>query len=226
MRKVVVGLLVFALVFASALFVHAQKSAGKTPWSLKASYVEACSCPLFCMCYFNTSPAGGHHCEFNNAIIINQGNFGDLKLDGMKVWMSGDLGGDFTTGKANWVVFTFEPSATKEQMDAVMTIMAKGVYAGFEWPVLAVEQKPMTIVTEGPKPYARLGKGEAEVSFEPSAGTDQKPVVIPNLQYWGAKKNNGFHLFYSNHHYTGHGKKFNYEKVNGFRIDIESAGTL
>ena len=40
---------------------------GKPAWQMKADYVEACSCHLFCPCYFNKH-AEHPHCEFNMAV--------------------------------------------------------------------------------------------------------------------------------------------------------------
>ncbi len=73
-------------------------------WAMKADIIEACSCPMFCQCYFNAEPAahgehaahggGTHFCKFNNAYKISKGNWGATALDGAKFWLSGDLGGD------------------------------------------------------------------------------------------------------------------------------------
>src|SRR5439155_14317150 len=70
------------------------------PWSMNATAIEACSCPMFCQCYFNTKPAGHgehaehehgangagaeHFCRFNNAYKVNRGHYGTTKLDGAK----------------------------------------------------------------------------------------------------------------------------------------------
>ena len=47
----------------------AEKSAND--WAMNASIIEACSCPMFCQCYFNTSPAGhsghGDHAAANTS---------------------------------------------------------------------------------------------------------------------------------------------------------------
>ena len=54
--------LVFSVLFltARAGISAENKSASPPEWSLNASIIEACSCPMFCQCYFNTSPAGHH----------------------------------------------------------------------------------------------------------------------------------------------------------------------
>ena len=42
-------------------------------WHFNGTVIEACSCPMFCQCYFNTEPAshpehgGEHYCKFNMA---------------------------------------------------------------------------------------------------------------------------------------------------------------
>src|ERR1044072_4134677 len=59
----------------------AQPAAKGPEWSMNATAIEACSCPMFCQCYFNVQPAGhstashgsmagmggeDHFCKFNN----------------------------------------------------------------------------------------------------------------------------------------------------------------
>src|ERR1019366_3846680 len=95
-------------------------------WAVSIDNIEACSCPTFCQCYFSGQPAmhpagaEGHehvmrYCRFNNAFKITQGHSGSTSLDGLKFWMAGDLGGDFSKGEMDWAVLRFEPSATPEQ---------------------------------------------------------------------------------------------------------------
>src|SRR5437764_12841603 len=89
------------------LFAATDQKEPAPKWSMNASIVEACSCPMFCQCYFNTSPAAGeghaghaeHYCRFNNAFHVNKGHYGDTSLDGAKFWVAGDLGGDFSKGQ-------------------------------------------------------------------------------------------------------------------------------
>ena len=45
-----------------------------------------------------------------------------VSLNGIKFWIAGDLGADFSKG-AEWAEITFEPSVTKEQRDAITTIV-------------------------------------------------------------------------------------------------------
>jgi hypothetical protein len=113
-----------------------QPPGAESDWSFNATIIEACSCPNPCPCNFNSAkPAAHSHeahgatmeyfCRFNRAFKVNKGNFGATKLDGMKFWMAGDLGGDFSHDQADWGVFNFEPSVTKDQRDAIRTILAR-----------------------------------------------------------------------------------------------------
>lgn len=200
----------------------AQMAAKEEPWSLKASYIEACSCELFCPCYFNTHP-DKDYCKFNNVIKIEKGHYGNVKLDGMKLWMAGDLGGDFSKGELKSVYFTFEPSASQEQVDAALKVFAKIYPAKFM--DQGVDRAPIVWEKKGKTAYAKLGAGQAEVTLSVVTGNDGKsPVVIKNLTYWGAKKNNGFVMAKSKHHYKGHQLDYAFDDANGFLIELESSG--
>src|SRR5579859_4624659 len=120
--KVLVAAL--ALLVLSGISLHALGTDQDKTWSVKADYIEACSCHLFCTCYFNTSPEGGMMCEFNNAFNISEGHVGDVNLDGQKVWLSGDLGGDFTKPLKSAVI-TVEPTASPKQVEALKFIIGK-----------------------------------------------------------------------------------------------------
>jgi hypothetical protein len=47
------------LLLAAVSVVALPVSALAKDWDMKATIIEACSCPMFCQCYFNTEPAGG-----------------------------------------------------------------------------------------------------------------------------------------------------------------------
>src|SRR5258706_12280509 len=66
---------------------------GKPGWQMKADYVEACSCHLFCPCYFNKH-AEHPHCEFNMAVKMREGDSGNTGLGGGKKWWAGGIGGE------------------------------------------------------------------------------------------------------------------------------------
>src|SRR3989304_4085100 len=103
----------------------AKAAAGGTPWSYDATYIEACSCHLFCPCYFNTQ-AEHPYCEFQMAIRVNNGKGGTGGPNGARVWLAGDLGehwGD--QHKSPWLVVTFDPATTPGPRDAIVKILPK-----------------------------------------------------------------------------------------------------
>jgi len=115
MRKVVL-LMVMALLAVSAGY----SSPPAADWSINATAIEACSCPHFCMCYFNSHPAAHHehgkpehYCKFNNVYKVNDGHYGPTSLAGAKFWLTGDLGGDFSQGQMDWALVTFDKATTQ-----------------------------------------------------------------------------------------------------------------
>ena len=136
-RIPVIGLSLLALIaLMSAAAVKNEATSATPAWNMSASVIEACSCPMFCQCYFNTQPsahmdmdhgassAADHYCKFNNAYKVNKGSYGSTKLDGAKFWIYGDLGGDFSQGRMEWAVVTFDKATTKEQREAIGAICA------------------------------------------------------------------------------------------------------
>ena len=92
--RILVRLLMVASVVALVVAVAPAQEKAKAPeWSMNATAIEACSCPMFCQCYFNSKPAahhdhggGGaqHFCRANIAYRINRGHYGPTRLDGAK----------------------------------------------------------------------------------------------------------------------------------------------
>jgi len=202
-------------------------------WDFNATIIEACSCPMFCQCYFNMKPAahghahgGGseHYCRFNNAFKVNKGQAGAVKLDGAKFWVAGDLGGDFSKGQMDWAVLTFDPSVSKEQRDAIAKILGH-VYP-VKWNSFSIaKDADMEWNAEPTRAVARLGGGKvAEVILRRPDGSamGDGPVVIRNLKYFGVPRNEGFIMMPNEVEAYRMGEKaFEYKGTNGFMITID-----
>ena len=101
-----------------ALGVSLAAAPGES-WRMKADYVEACSCHLFCQCYFNKQ-AEHPMCEFNMAVTVREGHSGNVDLANAKYGLTGDLGDKWgSEKKATWVTVSFDPKTTQEQRDAL-----------------------------------------------------------------------------------------------------------
>lgn len=78
-------------------------------WHFNGTVIEACSCKMFCPCYFNTEPALNHtehgpehFCKFNMAYKVHEGHHGETDLSGVKFWVAGDLGAKAHTILNKW----------------------------------------------------------------------------------------------------------------------------
>lgn len=216
-RNALIAGLAVALALALAPRSQAQE---KQAWRIQADYIEACSCHLFCSCYFYPGPEGGRMCEFNNAVKVAEGNVGAVKVDGCKFWLSGDLGGDFSKGEMKACVLTFDPAVTGEQREALKFLIGK-IYP-VKWSKMEVDTAPITWERRGEDAYAKLGD-VAEVTLT-AFRQDGKQAVIQGLRYWGAQRNTGFYLAKGTHWYKGHGYDYKHQDRNGFCIHIESEG--
>jgi hypothetical protein len=235
--RTLVALLVIALATPA---LAAEKSAKGDNWSMNATVIEACSCPMFCQCYFNAEPAGHgdmhgdmkgmehggseHYCKFNNAYKVNKGSYNGTKLDGAKFWMYGDLGGDFSQGKMDWVVVTFDKSLSQAQRDGITAIAGK--LFPVSWNSMKTAEGDIDWVLGKEESYATLDGGKtAEVRLSSATlnkNTKSSPIVIQNLKYWGAPRNDGFVMMPNIVEAVRTGDNpFEYKGSNGFLLTLD-----
>jgi Protein of unknown function (DUF1326) len=216
--------------FCISIFAGEKTKSSEPQWSMNATAIEACSCPMFCQCYFSTSPAGHHehgtgethYCRANLAYKVNRGNYGSVKLDGAKFWISSDLGADFSQGKMDWAVVTFDKPLKKEQRDAIATIV--GQLFPVTWNSLTTAEANIDRWEfNKDTAYASMDGGKtAEVKLKRTAGNTNDPVVISNLKYWGAPRNDGFILMPNEvEAYRVGPKAFEFHGTNGFMITVD-----
>jgi hypothetical protein len=221
----------FALVAFAAVAMAADKPAkGGGEWSLDGTIIEACSCPMFCSCYFGSGHPAGHHdmttmkeehfCRFNNVYRVNHGHYKDVKLDGTKFWVAGDLGGEFAKG-GEWATLVFDKAMTQPQRDAVGMMMAK-MYP-MKWGSFTTGEGDIewTQNDKGARAALDGGKGGEVVLTKGGFGEKGETPVIKGLQYWGADHNDGFVLMPNSVETFKQGPKpFEYSGTNGFMITV------
>jgi hypothetical protein len=220
-----------------SLFLAAPALAKDPVWSMNATAIEACSCPMFCQCYFNTGPASHamagmehseHYCKFNNAYKVNKGSYGSTNLTGAKFWIYGDLGDDFSQGQMNWAVVTFDKATSKEQREAIGVICQK--LFPVTWKSLTTAEGDISWVATKGEAHAMLDGGKtAEVQLSAaSLNTNVKgePMVIKNLKYWGAPRNDGFVMMPNTLQTLRTGDKaYEFKGTNGFMITVDMASS-
>ncbi len=233
MRKVVPILVLAAA--AIALVAAAPADHAKT-YSVTADTIEACSCPLFCSCYFGPS-ADEHMCQANNVYRFRPGShYGNVDLSNQMIWISLDLGGEWHHHpgpgmETEWALLTFDKSSSKPQRDAILKVV--GTVFPVKWKHFGTREDTIEWHNDPMKPHAKLASGLAEISIDKSATLrpdKATPVVIKNLQYWFSSANDGFVLGYGTHSFGGDtatsSPKFSYEKRNGFTIAWTAKGNV
>jgi len=226
------------LVLAAGLIYFssfAQEKSSKSDFEMTASYIEACSCDMFCPCYFNTHSTNhmeehhmdAHFCRANLVLKVDNGHYKETKLDGAKVWIGSDLGSDWSTGKDSWLVANFDPSVSKEQQAALLDILTQ-LYSAIPFQKKAVTNTAFSwdVDTKTGVAHAKMADGKGEVVLERVAGNKPgEEVVMRNLKYWSAQSNDGFRMWKSKHEaFEGDGHKFSYDGTNGFLITIHYSG--
>ena len=215
----------------------AQEKSSKPDFDMTASYIEACSCDMFCPCYYNDHSTnhmamGEHHmeehfCRANLVLKVDKGYYKDTKLDGAKVWIATDLGSEWSTGKDSWLVVNFDPSVSKEQQAALADILPQ-LYSAIPWQKKTVSTTAFSwdVDTKTGVAHAKMNDGKGEVILEKVKGDNSShEVIIHNLKYWGAQSNDGFRMWKSKHEaFEGDGHKFSYDGTNGFLITIHYSG--
>ena len=178
-----------------------DRKAASPEWNVNATVIEACSCPMFCQCYFNTRPAGHEHhgkeihfCRTNVAIKVNKGRYGSEILDGVKFWLAADVGSDFSSGLTDWAVLYFDRSLNQKQREAAQVILSN--FMPVKWKSFqTAEGKIDRWEFNSDSAHASLDSGKtAVIQLSRFPGMTSEPVIIRNLKYWAAPRNDGFLL--------------------------------
>jgi hypothetical protein len=211
-------------------------AAAAPAWAMNATVIEACSCPMFCQCYFNTAPAGhagagheghggggaAHFCKANNAYRINKGNHGATSLDGAKFWIAADLGDDFADGEMEWAVLYFDKSLSPAQREGIGAIVPN--LFPVKWKSLTTAEGVIdTWRYDNDTAVALLDGGKTgEVRLKRFPGMTNEPVVVKNLRYWGAPRNDGFVMMPNDvEAYRVGPNAFEFKGTNGFMLTLD-----
>jgi len=229
-----------ALAFGISANAPTTARAADPDWAANLTVIEACSCPMFCQCYFNTKPADhsghgahaahgaqaakgpAHFCRANNAYRINRGHSGATRLDGAKFWIATDLGDEFSDGEMDWAVLYFDKVLTPPQREAVQAIVGHIFpvkWKSFKTAEGAIDKWEYT--KDGA--HALLDGGKTgEVKLKGFPGMGGAPVVMKNLPYWGAPRNEGFVMMPNEvEAYRVGPNAFEFKGTNGFMLTLD-----
>ena len=92
-----------------------------TPWEIKGRERVNCTCEYGCNCQFNALPDKGH-CHAVAGIVFDEGHFGDVRLDGLRVAAIFKWPGAIHEGNGEAIAFVDE-RANDAQREALLKIM-------------------------------------------------------------------------------------------------------
>jgi len=92
-----------------------------TPWELKGRELVNCTCEYGCNCQFNALPDKGH-CYAVAGIAVDEGHYGDVRLDGLKIAAIFKWPEAIHLGNGEAIAFVDE-RADAAQRDALLKIM-------------------------------------------------------------------------------------------------------
>lgn len=94
----------------------------QTDWRLKGDWIKNCNCAFGCPCDFNARPTHGN-CQGLLGMRIEQGHFGDVKLDGLKFFVMVDFPGPLHEGNGT-VQPIIDERADGRQREALFAVLS------------------------------------------------------------------------------------------------------
>src|SRR5207244_4107668 len=107
-----------------------EERMAETKWSIRGEYMESCNCDYLCPCVY-TNPQGPvtyDHCTAVLVFRIDDGNFGGVRLDGLKfafVLRSGKVMAD-----GNWIFAVVVDDAADASQRTALAQLAGGEAGG------------------------------------------------------------------------------------------------
>jgi hypothetical protein len=184
-KSIIMILTAFAV--AAGMIQTIARAADEPAWSLEGRSISADSCGVDCPCNLGGPPHNGE-CRFIQIRQVDKGQYGDVKLDGVKFAMAGQFTREVTSGptKFRFVAFYIDSGASVEQKEALRELLSGPSFAGLGQPA---EMTEVAIKFENLDAFGQVGKtvsgtmGDiAKVELTPiGGGTHQdKPMVIEN----------------------------------------------
>lgn len=161
-------------------------------WRLKGTVVLACNCDYGCPCNFNARPTHGH-CEGGWTWQVEEGAYGDTRLDGLNFALLVDWPGAISEGKGEALILVDERANAAQRQVLETLVTGK---AGGPWGILAntiakchgLQFVPYEQELNGVRSVVRAGQ-VLEMALEPIrnpvTGAEAYPrVVLPQGFVW------------------------------------------
>jgi hypothetical protein len=151
-------------------------------WRISGDWFDVCKCGIPCPCTFAQAPTYGD-CEGILAWHIRDGEFGDVRLDGLNVVALGAFEGNIWEGETKAVMGIFlDERADESQREALQTIFGghaggwPGEFASMIGEVRGIEYAPIEFEIADDLAYWRAEvPGKAEARAEALTGPTAPP---------------------------------------------------
>ena len=187
-------------------------------WNLSGTYFEACNCEAACPCVFLSPPTEGE-CKAVVGWHIENGNYGDIHLDGLNVALFVHSPGNMVEG--NWKIALYlDDTADQEQKDGLTQIFsgqAGGHFASLTpliEQVLGVSSLPIDYQAEGKRRYLKIS-GVAEAEIEAQTGQGDAEITVTNHPLAIAPGHSAVVARSKRAHYHDHGIELEVSGRNG-----------
>lgn len=150
-------------------------SASEPRWQINGDYFESCNCDVVCPCLFSPNPPFASQptegaCEVAFAFHIDEGSYGDTRLDGLNAAMAVRTPG--AMGDGNWSLALYLDERADDQQREALHAIFSGAAGG---PIAALAPLVSTI----------LGLRIVPISWHKEGR--RRSVEIPNLLHMGVQ---------------------------------------
>ena len=151
-----------------------------------------------------------------------RGHYGATKLDGAKFWIAADLGDDFSDGEMDWAVLYFDKAADAAAARGDPGDRGPSVPGQVESLKTAEGSIDKWEFTKDGAHALLDGGTTGEVKLKGFPGMGGAPVVMKNLPYWGAPRNDGFVMMPNEvEAYRVGPNAFEFKGTNGFMLTMD-----
>jgi hypothetical protein len=152
----------------------AGAQAKEPAWSVKAEFIDSCSCKPSCPCFFGSAPTLGF-CEGMGLVSFKEAHLGDVNLDGIDVVA-------VYRGRT-WLKFYVSDKADEAQTKAAVELLPTFDEFFAIDNVLEVQNVPITVEREGEQ--IKVSVPNSMIEIEVMKGKNGKPIKIDNLPWTG-----------------------------------------
>ncbi|MGH2376819.1 MAG: DUF1326 domain-containing protein [bacterium] len=156
-----------------------------TRWHIQGDYVLACNCDYGCPCNFNARPTMGF-CQGVLGFRVADGAYGDVRLDGQKVFLALKWPGAIHEGNGV-AAFYIDEGASPAQREALLKIVS-GEAGGPPFAILATTYShvleprfvKITLMVAGKDTEVAVD-GRFRISFQPIRNPVTKAEAYPKV---------------------------------------------